>query len=106
MVKFKLENAMRKKDYWIACGKTLLEDNGNLAHKWEEFVIESINSFGEGILIDEMLQIMSMIKMNVPSKQIKEVLDKIESKGTVISYLSGFIHPEYLYEIEQSYPQK
>ena len=43
---------------------------------------------------------MGMIKAGVPTEKIKETLSKFVHNGAVISYLSKFISPEIISEIE------
>ena len=97
--KMELEDAIRKAPYRISVGQALL-DNDELNEKWSNFVTDSTNGFGHGLLLDETLQIMGMIKAGVPSKKIRETLSKIPNNRTIINYLSAFIHPEIVSEID------
>lgn len=92
-------DAVNKMGYRILAGQALLEDN-SLKEKWAKFVKNQTEGFGYGVLLDETIQIMGMIKAGVPTDTIREVLSKIGSYKTVITYLGAFIHPEIMYEID------
>lgn len=94
-----IEDARRKESYRISVGQALL-DNEELNKKWENFVHDSTNGFGHGILLDETLQIMGMIKAGIPTEKIRETLSKIPNNRTVVNYLGAFIHPEIVSEID------
>ena len=94
-----IEEARRKVPYRISAGQALLDDE-TLNEKWAEFVKDETNGFGHGVLLDETLQIMGMIKAGVPIAKIRETLSKIASHGTVIDYLSAFIHPKIVSKID------
>ena len=93
------EDAIKKMPYRISVGQSLLNDK-NLNEKWAEFVKNTTEGFGHGILLDETLQIMGMIKAGVPTDKIREALSKIGNNKTVVNYLGAFIHPEIVSEID------
>ena len=101
------ENVQRKIGYWQIAGSALLENDG-LSEKWSAFVEQQANNdFVRGALLDETLQIMSMIKANVPADKIALTLEQIEGGETVLDdYLGAFIHPEILDEIQSHLEQK
>lgn len=92
------EEAIKKIPYRISAGQALL-DNNELKEKWANFVKKTTEGFGHGVLLDETLQIIGMIKSGVPFEKIRETLSKIEGHKTVEMYLSAFIHPEIASEI-------
>lgn len=94
-----IEDARRKAPYRISAGQALLNDE-TLNGKWADFVKEATNGFGHGVLLDETLQIMGMIKAGVPTDKIRETLSKIPNNRTVVNYLGAFIHPEIFSEID------
>ena len=94
-----LSKAREKVPYRISLGQTLL-DNEELGQKWANFVNESTEGIGHGLLLDETLQIMGLIKAGTSYAEIREVLSKINGSGTVIDYLSAFIHPEIISMID------
>ena len=96
-------NAQKKISYWQTAGKALL-GNVELGEKWCMFVEQQANDdFVRGALLDETLQIITMIKANVPFEIIAQTIMQIPSGQSIIdAYLSAFIHPEILHEI-QSY---
>jgi len=96
---FEIEDARRKAPYRISVGQALL-NNDELNEKWSKFVNDSTNGINHGILLDETLQIMGMIKADVPSEKIRETLAKLPNNRTIITYLGAFIHPETLSEID------
>lgn len=95
------EKAQRKIGYWQTAGNAIL-DNNELSEKWCVFVEQQANSdFAMGALLDETLQIMTMIKSNVPSEIIAQTIKTIPNGQTIIdAYLGAFIHPEILFEIQ------
>lgn len=97
----KKHEAISKIEYWKKVGSALL-DSDELIEKWCLFVEQQANDdFSRGALLDETLQIMSMIKLNVPFEVIAQTISNIPSGQTILdSYLSGFIHPEILDEIQ------
>ena len=94
-----IEDARRKAPYRISAGQALLDDE-TLNKKWADFVNDSTNGFGHGVLLDETLQIMGMVKAGVPTDKIRETLAKIPNNRTVVNYLGAFIHPEIVSEID------
>lgn len=94
-----IEDARRKMPYRISVGQALLDDEV-LNEKWANFVKDATEGFGHGVLLDETLQIMGMIKAGVPTDKIRETLSKIGSNKTVVTYLGAFFHPEIVSEID------
>ena len=94
-----IEDARRKAPYRISAGQALLDDE-TLNKKWADFVNDSTNGLGHGVLLDETLQIMGMVKAGVPTDKIRETLAKIPNNRTVVNYLGAFIHPEIVSEID------
>ena len=94
-----IEEARRKAPYRVSVGQALLNDE-KLNEKWANFVKEATEGFGHGVLLDETLQIMGMIKAGVSTDKIRETLSKISSNRTVVKYLGAFIHPEIVSEID------
>ena len=94
-----IEDARRKAPYRISAGQALLDDD-ELNEKWANFVKDATEGFGHGVLLDETLQIMGMIKAGVPTDKIRETLSKIGSNKTVVNYLGEFIYPEIVSEID------
>ena len=94
-----IEDARRKMPYRISVGQALLNDE-ELNKKWANFVKNATDGFGHGLLLDETLQIMGMIKAGVHTDKIRETLSKIESNKTVVNYLRDFINPEIVCEID------
>lgn len=95
-VELKRAQVNGKKDYWISCGNVLFEDDEALKQKWAAFVVENINGAYTGIGIDELLQVMSMIKMQVPSEVVWEVIQQMPEKDFVMYNLGLFVHPEFI----------
>ena len=95
-VELKREQANAKKDYWISCGSVLFEGDEALKQKWTAFVVENINGAYTGIGIDELLQVMSMIKMQVPSNIVCEVIQQMPEKEFVMYNIGQFVHPEFI----------
>ena len=95
------ENAQGKIGYWQTVGTAVL-DNDELSEKWCAFVEKQVNNVvTSGALLDETLQVMTMIKSNMPSEIIAQTIKQIPHGQTVLdSYLRGFIHPEILYEVQ------
>ena len=95
------QNARMKIGYWETVGTALL-GNGELGEKWCSFVQSQVNNdFLNGEMIDETLQIISMIKSNIPYEVIAQAIKRISGGRTIIdTYLGAFIHPEVLYEIQ------
>jgi len=103
MANIEKSNAVQKKEYWINCGSLLLADNSFMVEKWRNFVEQNVsNEYTTGMLLDETLQIMAMIKNNIPCDQIKMILDLLhcDSKKIIISYLSVFVQPEILEQLD------
>ena len=94
-----IADARRKMPYRISVGQALLDDEV-LNEKWANFVKDATEGFGHGVLLDETLQIMGMIKAGVPTDKIRETLSKIGNNKTVVTYLSAFFHPEIVFEID------
>lgn len=92
----KKEFAMGKKNYWISCGNVLFNGDEALKHKWEEFVTENIDGVYAGAGIDEMIQIISMIQMQIPSEEILQVIEQLPDKNFVLYNLGMFVHPELI----------
>ena len=99
---FERESAIQKADYWINCGCAWLAEDQELSEKWRTFVEKNVYVYGTGELLDETLQIMSMIKAGFKIELIKTTLEQIPAKDTVIHYLSGFIPADTLYSIQNS----
>ena len=101
MINIEKGKAQRKIDYWQTAGKAILDEN-ELSEKWCAFVEQQANDdFTRGVLLDETLQIMTMIKSNMPFEIIAQTIKKIPNGQTIIDdYLGAFIHPEILYEIQ------
>lgn len=105
--KMELEKAKRKIDYWQTVGTSIL-DNDELSKKWCAFVEKQANdSFARGILIDETLQILSMIKSNKSPDEIAQTIKQIPSGRTILdAYLSEFVNPDILSEIQTQFYSK
>lgn len=97
-MKEELDRSRRQAPFRIASGKALL-DNDELKTKWESFVHKSTEGFECGVLIDETIQIMALIKAGVPTKEIQSILKTHPNKGTIITYLGAFVHPEIIMKI-------
>jgi hypothetical protein len=99
----RLEEAQRKAEYWKTAGMAILA-NDELGAKWCEFVDKVANNeVVAGELLDETLQIMSMIKMNIAPEVIAKTVKQVPGGQTIISaYLGAFIHPEILYGIQSN----
>ena len=95
-VELKRAQANGKKDYWISCGDVLFDGDESLKQKWYSFVVENINGTYAGIGVDEILQIISMVKMQVPSHIIGEVLEQMPERDFVMYNLELFVHPELI----------
>lgn len=104
---FEKEEAQMKIGYWQTAGVTLL-DSIELREKWCAFVEQQANDdFARGALLDETLQIMSMIKLGLQPEIIAQTIKQIPSGKTVLdAYLGAFIHPEILYEIQSHIDSK
>lgn len=86
--------AQKKKDYWKACGTALLSGEFGMVEKWCSFVDEQAdNTVACGDLLDELLQVIALIKAGVDYEKIKTVVSAVNSQ-TLIDYLYRFIHPE------------
>lgn len=95
-------HAQQKIDYQKAAGIALL-DNDELRKKWCDFVEKHVNSDFDGILLDETLLIIALIKSNVQAETIAQIIKKIPDGQIIIDgFLTDFISPEILFEI-QSY---
>ena len=101
------EEAESKIGYWETAGTAILGDN-ELSAKWCSFVqSKANNNFENGAFLDETLQIMSMIKSNIPYELIAQTIKQIPNGQTIIdSYLGAFIHPEILNEIQSHIDSK
>lgn len=98
-----MERARNKMGYWKEAGSALLASDGQgLVEKWCDFVDKHVTSdFTKGELLDEMLQIMSMIKLNLPYEVIAKTVMQIPDGLIIIDYyLGAFIHPEILDNIK------
>lgn len=83
-----------KKDYWKACGTAILSGELGMVDKWCSFVNKQFdNTFSCGDLLDELLQVMTMIKAGVDHETIKQVISLVYSQ-TLIDYLYMFVKPE------------
>ena len=73
-----------------------------LSEKWVAFVDEQVNiNFIRGTLMDETLQIITMIKSNAPVQVIAQTINQIPGRRTVLdTNLEAFINPEILEEIK------
>ena len=91
--------ARSKMPYRISIGQAYLDDE-KLNEKWANFVKKATEGFGHGVLLDETLHIMGMIKAGVPMDKIRESLSKIDSNKTVVDYLRAFIKPEIVSKLE------
>ena len=99
--KIEKQKAIAKIGYWQTVGNTLLAKDG-VGEKWCTFVEDqAYNDFIKGALLDETLQIISMIKSNVSYEVIAQTINEIPGGLTIIdTYLPAFIHPEILYNIK------
>lgn len=99
--------AQRKIGYWQTVGTALL-GNDELSVRWCAFVEQQANDdFARGALLDETLQVMTMIKSNMPSEIIAQTIKQIPSGQTILdAYLGAFIHPEILDEIQSHMDSK
>ena len=99
--------ARSKIGYWKEAGMALL-GNDDLGEKWCEFVESQANDFFKrGLLLDETLQIISMIKANVPFKAISQVIGFIQNGQIILDeYLGMFVRPEILNEINSNVNKK
>lgn len=95
-VNIRKQQDIGKIPYWIKCGEALLGDDEVMKEKWSWFIDKTVNGIYGGIGIDEMLQIMSMFKMNMPMNYIKEIYDQMPESEIVIGYLGMFVHPDLL----------
>jgi len=95
-VELKRAQSNKKKDYWISCGDVLFDEDESLKQKWSSFVVENINGAYAGIGIDEILQIISMIKMQVPSHIIGAVIEQMPERDFLMYNLGLFVHPELI----------
>ncbi len=107
MQKIEQNKAVAKMGYWKTVGEALLESDG-LSEKWDYFVESQVKDpFARGDLIDETLQIMSMIKGNLPVSTIAQTIERIPGGQTILdSYLCAFIHPDILDEIQSQISTK
>ena len=94
-----IAEARRMMPFRISVGQALLNDE-RLNDKWSDFVKTETEGIGHGILLDETLQIMGLIKADVPKDKIRESLSIINNNRSIITNLSAFIHPEILAEID------
>ena len=101
------EKAVKKIGYWETAGTALL-DNDELGAKWCLFVQAQANDdFVRGALLDETLQIISMIKSNISCEVIAQTINQIPGGQTILdAYLPAFINPEILYEIQSHIDSK
>ena len=97
-MKEELDSARIQEPFRISVGKALL-DNDELKTKWETFVHKSTEGVGCGVLIDETIQVMGLIKAGVSPKEIQSILKTHPNKGTIVTYLGAFVHPEIIMEI-------
>jgi len=97
-MKEELYRARRQEPFRISLGKALL-DNDELKAKWESFVHESTEGCECGVLIDETIQVMGLIKAGVSPKEIQSILKTHPNKGTIVTYLEAFVNPEIIMEI-------
>ena len=93
--------AKRKIKYWQIVGSALLEDMG-LADEWCDFVeMQAYDEFERGALIDESLQILSMINAHYLPELIAEAVSKLpEGRLILTEKLVNFVHPDILKEIK------
>jgi len=103
---FELHRAKNSVSYLQACGDTaFLSDD--FALKWSSFVEEnSNNDFTMGIGLDETMQIALMIKSNISPEEIGKVMSVMPSHATVMSYLSGLVPSDVLFEIDSNISAK
>lgn len=101
MVEHAKRIALRKKDFWIENGCYLLRYDKKLVEKWKLFVEQKIQSFDiiKGTLIDETLQIMTMIINEAAFYNIRISLEKFEFGKDVINNLNQFIDPEIMEDL-------
>lgn len=99
--------AQRKLGYWQTAGNAIL-NNDELGEKWCAFVEEQVNDdMATGVLLDETLQIMTMIRSNMPLEIIAQTVKQIPGGQTIIDeYLSGFVRPEILEGIKSHMESK
>lgn len=97
------EQAQRKIGYWQTAGKVLL-DNEELGEKWCAFVDEKANDdFVRGALLDETLEIMTMLKSNIPIERIASIIQILDNYRTILDdYLKDFVRPEILDDIRHT----
>lgn len=93
--KYDKQKINSKKNYIIIVGQKLLNDP-ELNLKWEKFVQDCIDGFGEGVLLEETLMILGLIKSGLDYTDIQDVLSQIGSYATILNYLGGFVHPEII----------
>lgn len=89
------EEAVRKSVEWKREGSELLESEA-LIEKWCTFVDVLVNNeFIRGSLVGETLEIIKMIKNNVPAEEIAQTLNEMPSGMTIIEdYLASFVPSE------------
>ena len=86
-----------KVNYWKAVGVALMDDDSQ-KQKWCNFVDEL--GYTKGMMFDEALQVLSMMKLKVPKEQIAEAVKHIPNGEAILrNYLSAFAYPGDLFEI-------
>ena len=107
MNQFEKERAQAKVAYWINAGSAILDSEVSQA-KWGAFVEkQAADDFARGALIDETLQVMTMLKANLPYEMIAQTVASLPSGQTILDvYLSEFVHPEIIEGIKLCLPSK
>ena len=98
--KFEQMQAVKKMNYWKQTGIALLEGTG-LEEKWCSFVKSQIeDEYIRGAFIDEILQVISMIKLDIPYKVISQIIQNIPDDNKIFkSNLNMFIDSSIINEI-------
>lgn len=101
------ERAQKKLGYWQTAGNAIL-NNDELGEKWCAFVEKQVNDdMATGALLDETLQIMAMIRSNMPLEIIAQTVKQIPGGQSIIdAYLGAFVHPEILEGIKSHMESK
>ncbi len=97
---YEYAQAQENVDYWKSVGAAILDES--LIEKWNNFVDKRVNSYLKGSHLNEILQIISMIKANIPYEKIAQVLSKVSGGDgvSIIWDLESFVSSDVLNEIQ------
>lgn len=98
----KKEEALQKADYWKKFGVLVLASD--LSAAWIQFVDSRVNNeFDRGMYMDEIIQILLMIKSGFSCEVIADVAKEIPDIDSILDVdLVDFVQPEILNAIKSN----